>query len=790
FDAPHLQRINDFMNGKITATDIPNPGAAPGTIAQWGDGYSYANDNVDWFKAMYKPVALSQEHNISITGGSDKTTFYLSGNFLNANGLIAFNQDHSNRYGITAKINTKISDIFSINYSSRSIRDQTQLPSQLNGNLYSDMGRTGWPTLPLYDPNGFLFSAPSPILGIRDGGLAKHQQDTQYQQLQLVLEPIQGWKTIAELNYRTMNYFDHTDNLSTVNHDVQGNPLPISSSSSVYEKAYKENYFESNIYSTYEKSIQKHYFKVMFGGQTEQLQYRDVSASRNGIIVPSLPTLNTTSGNSYTGAVVAPSVSGQYQNWATAALFGRLNYNFDGKYLLEANLRYDGSSRFQPDKRWALFPSFSAGWNLAKEDFIKEYKFINTFKFRASWGRAGNQNTNNWYPTYLTVPVGTANGGWLLNGNPPNTTSAPGTLVSSTLTWETVQTTNLGLDFGFLNDRLTGSLDWYDRKTLNMVGPAIELPATLGVGVPPTNNTDLKTDGWEVQVGWQDHLQSGLGYSFRLSLSDNQTTILRYPNPTGSLGTYIAGQKTGNIYGYTTIGIAQTQAEMDAHLAASSNGQNVLGTNWGAGDIMYADYNHDGKIDAGTNTLSNSGDRHIIGNSTPRYQFGFNMHFDYRNFDLTGFFQGVLKQDFWNGSYYFWGVTGNQWYSGGLTSNLNYWRPAGDPLGENLNAYYPRPIFNTGKNQAVQTAYLQNAAYIRLKNLQIGYSLPGAMTKKWGVQRLRFYVAGDNLWTGSSIAKMFDPETVGGGSNAGGSIGIGNVYPLQKVISFGLSVTL
>jgi len=790
FDAPHIQRIQDFMSGKITATDIPTPNSAPGVTPQWGDGYSYGNDNVDWFKAMYKAVAVSQEHNLSITGGNDKTTYYLSGNYMNANGLMSFNQDLSNRYGITAKINTKVSDIFSINYSARSIREETQTPSGLGDGFYENLGRQGWPTLPLYDPNGYLFSAPSPALGMRDGGLQKHTQDTQYQQLQLVLEPIKGFKTFAELNYRTSNYFNHGDNLVTVNRDILGNPVPTTASSSVSEKAYKENYFESNIYSSYEKQINKHYFKIMAGEQTEQFAYRDVTASRNGIIVPSLPTLTTTSGISGAGLVVAPSVSGQYQNWSTAAFFGRLNYNFDEKYLIEANLRYDGTSRFLPASRWALAPSFSAGWNLAKEDFIKDYKFVNTFKFRGSWGRASNANTNSYYPTYLTIPVTTANGGaWLVNGAAPNTSSAPG-LVSSTLTWETVQTLGFGLDFGFLKDRLTGSFDWYDRKTLNMVNPGVELPVTLGVGVPPTNNTNLKTDGWEVQVAWQDHLQNGLGYNFRLSVWDSQTTILKYPNPTGTLNTYIAGQKYGNIYGYTTIGIAQTQAQMDAHLATSSNGQNVLGTNWGAGDIMYADYNHDGKIDAGANTIANSGDRHIIGNSTPRYNFSFNSHFEYKSLDLTFLFQGVMKQDYWNGSYYFWGVTSDQWHSGGLTSNMDFWRPAGDPLGENLNAYLPRPIFNTGKNQQVQTAYLQSAAYIRLKNMQLGYSLPASITKQWGIQRLRLYVAGDNLWTGSSIAKMFDPETISGGSTAEGSIGIGNVYPLQKVISFGLSVTL
>jgi TonB-linked SusC/RagA family outer membrane protein len=784
FDDAALQRIKDFQSGKITTTDIPNPS----NPTQWGDGYSYGNDNVDWFKAMYQSHAFSQEHNISLNGGNDKTTYYLSGNYLGQKGLLAINQDLFNRYGITAKVNTKISDILSVNYSARSIREEAQTPSALNDGFYENLGRQGWPTLPMYDPNGFLFSAPSPALGLAQGGLYKHQQDSQYQQVQLVLQPVKGWVTTAELNYRTMNYFDHYDYQQTYNHDVAGNPIIYGTSSSVSEKGYKENYFESNLYSSYERTIKKHYFKVLVGSQTEQLAYRDVYASRNGIIVPSLPTINTTSGNDYNGSVIAPSVSGQYQNWSTAAVFGRLNYNYADKYLLEANLRYDGSSRFRPDKRWAYFPSVSAGWNINKEDFLKNVKFIDVLKPRVSWGSAGNENTNNWYPTYVTIPVGTANGAWLVNGAPPNTANSPG-LVSSTLTWETVRTLNVGMDFGFLNNRLSGSFEWYNRKTLNMVGPAVELPVTLGTAVPPTNNTDLKTQGWELQVSWADHLTNGLGYSLRVNLWDNQTTVTRYPNPTGTLSTYIAGQKVGNIWGFTTVGIAKSQAEMDSHLASSSNGQSYFGTQWAAGDIMYADYNHDGKIDAGANTISNPGDQHVIGNTTPRYNFGVTMHLDYKGFDLNAFFQGTLKQDFWNGSYYFWGVTSDQWHSGGLVQNLDYFRASGDPLGENLNAYYPRPVFGTGKNQYVQTAYLQNAAYVRLKNIQIGYTLPNSLTKRFGIQRIRVYTSGDNLWTASKIAKMFDPETIAGGSTAENSIGQGNVYPLSKVVSFGLSVT-
>jgi TonB-linked SusC/RagA family outer membrane protein len=782
FSPEHLQRIKDYQDGKITASIIPN-----GQF--WADGYDRGNANVDWYNAIYKDHAFSQEHNLSLTGGGEKTSYYVSGNYLDQGGLMRFNTDGYKRYGVTAKINNKISDYVELNYSTRFLREELHRPSAMSDGLYEGLGRQGWPTLPLYDPNGFLYSSPSPALGLAEGGVDNTVKDWNYHQLQLVIEPVKGWRTFAEFNYRIQNQFRHWDAQQTYNHDVNGVPYLYGKDSNVYEYGFKENYFNTNIYSEYTKSLGKHNFKVLAGYQFESTQYRDVSAQRNGIIVSDIPTLNTTSGVDADGKVIAPAVSGQYQKWATTGVFGRLNYDYDGKYLLEGNLRYDASSRFRADQRWELFPSISGGWNVAREDFWKGLSdVIGTFKFRASYGSLGNQNTNTWYPTYAVMPVGTANGTWLVNGIQPNTSSGP-ELVSSTLTWETVKSYNVGVDFGMFKDRLTGSFDWYNRKTLNMVGPAPELPVTLGIGVPQTNNTDLKSIGYELEVAWKDRLKNGLGYNLKFLLSDNQTTVTRYPNETGSLDTYRAGQKLGEIWGFTTVGIAKTQQEMDAHLATLSNGQSVLGSQWSAGDIMYADYNGDGKLDYGNSTESAPGDRHLIGNNSPRYRVGLDIGFDFKGFDLRAFFQGVLKRDYWSDSYFFWGATNDKWWSTGLVQHEDYFRndPA-SPLGMNTDAYYPRPIFGTGKNQQEQTRYLQDASYIRLKNLQLGYRLPLNLVKRIGAQNVRIYASGENLVTWTKLSKIFDPETidylVNGNTNTGGS-----VYPLSKVVSLGLSVT-
>jgi TonB-linked SusC/RagA family outer membrane protein len=791
FNAAHLQRIKDYQNGVISTTTIPDPNNA----TRWADGYAAGNDNVDWYKAMFRARTLSQEHNFSLSGGSEKTQVYISGNYMGQQGLMKFNQDNFTRYGFTAKINSQLSDQVSVNYSTRFIREDYNRPSNLSNGFYSDLGRQGWPTLPLYDPNGNLFSSPSPALGMRDGGKDRNQKDYLYQQLQLVFEPIKGWKTFGEINYRTRNDFRHWDVQQTYNYDVANKPVLYNRNSEVYEFAYKENYFNANLYSEFSKTLGlKHFFKVMGGFQTEQNKFREFNATLNGIIVPSLPTLNTASGTDINGLPIAPTIRGQYNRWATAGFFGRLNYDYDGKYLFEANLRYDGSSRFREDVRWTLFPSVSVGWNVAREKFWEDnLSMINTFKFRGSYGQLGNQKPSDvnpqYYPTYRTITPVTSDGAWLINGARPNTASAPG-LISSTLTWETIKSYDFGLDFGAFNNRLTGSFDWFQRKTINMMGPAPTLPSILGTPVPQTNNTDMRTRGFEFEVAWNDQLKNGLGYKVRLLLSDYQTTITRYPNETYALDKYRTGQKLGDIWGYQTIGIAKSQEEMDSHLASLTNGgQSSFGSQWAAGDIMYADLNGDGRISEGANTLADPGDKKLIGNSTPRYTIGTDINLDYKGFDFRAFFQGVLKRDIWQGSYFFWGATNNMWWSTGLVEHSDYFRSdPNHPLGANTDSYYPRPLFNSGKNQQTQTRYLQDASYIRLKNIQLGYTLPGSITKKLAIQKLRFYLSGENVFTRTKMAKMFDPETVDGGTATDGT-GNGNAYPLSKVYAAGLSIT-
>jgi TonB-linked SusC/RagA family outer membrane protein len=790
FDAAWLQRIKDYQDGKLgNKTTIPN-----GT--HWAD-YGGANDNIDWYKEVYANWVPSQEHNLSANGGNENITYYVSGNFLGQTGLIKINPDKYQRYTATAKINAKLSKIASIGYNGRFIRTDFNRPATLTNSLSSDLGRQGWPILPLYDPNGYLFSAPSPVLGLRDGGRDKTQSDWYYHQLQLVLEPLKGWRILGDLNYRTNDVFRHWDSQTYYNHDINGVPYAYGNqTSNIHEEATRSNYFNPDLYTEYSKSLGNHNFKAMVGFQSELYKTRFFSAERNGIADPSIVALNATTGTDASGKIVAPSINGTYGDWSNTGFFGRLNYDYKGRYLLEANLRYDGTSRYQSDLMWNWFPSVSVGWNIANESFwnnLQEY--VGMLKIRGSYGALGNQNTTDFYPTYSVMPLKAASGNWLVNEVKPNITSIPG-LVSTTLTWEKVRTWDLGLDFGAFKNRLTGTFDYFTRFTDNMVGPAPELPVVFGAKVPVTNNTDLKTYGFELSLGWNDRLHNGLEYSIRVTLADSRTKIINYPNPAGSIDFnswtnptyYRAGEMVGEIWGYQTVGIAKTDQEMLDHLAALPNGgQKAVGSypTLGAGDIMYADLNGDGKIDKGSQTESNHGDLKIIGNNTPRYNFGIDLSSNWKGFDIRAFFQGVMKRDYYQDSYFFWGAwKWGIWWSSGLKDHLDYFRgDANNPLGQNLNSYYPRPEFGYDHNQQPQTKYIQNAAYIRLKNLQIGYTIPFTITKKVGIEKLRVFVSGENLWTFTKMAKMFDPETIDGGWNNSG-----NVYPLSKVLSFGLNV--
>lgn len=777
FDETTMQRIVDYQAGKITSGSQVRP-----------DGYYsenvLANANTDWFEKMYKKAVPSHEHNLSVSGGSDKITYLVSGSFMKQNGFINYNSDDFKRYTLNARIKANLSKFVTLVYGSKWIREDYDKPSYLGDLFYDSIART-WPTCPEYFDNGYY--GGTIINRLIYAGRNIDQKDQTYNQLQLIIEPIKDWKIYAEGNMRTVNRMNHSELLPIPWINAAGDMAygsldgsRAAGATEVTEQSWRDNYLTGNLYSDYFKQFDSgHYFKVMAGFNAELMKSRDIKGIMDNLITPDLPTLNTATEN--------PRTSGGYSHWATVGFFGRLNYNYKEKYLFEFNLRYDGTSRFLGDQRWGTFPSFSVGWNLARENFFMDLgnlkDYISTLKFRGSWGQLGNTNTEDLYPFYLTVPFKTQAGGWLIDGKKSNLSYAPG-LVSSMLTWETVESWNIGLDWGALNNRLTGSFEYYTRKTKDMVGPAPELPSILGTPVPDMNNADLKSYGFDLELSWRDKIGE-FSYGAKLVLSDNKLKVTRYPNENGIYSQWYSGKMSGELWGYETIGIAKSQEEMDQHLASLPNGgQDALGSQWSAGDIMYKDLNGDGKIDAGSSTLGDPGDKKIIGNSTPRYRFGLTLDGSWKGFDLSLFFQGVAKRDYLLSGPYFWGVKNGQWHSVGFDYHWDFFRPEGDPLGSNVDSYYPRPLFDQGgKNQQDQTRYLQNAAYVRLKNLQFGYTFPKAWVNKIGLQHLRLYFSGDNLFTITGLHGYYDPEALGDTGDK-----MGKVYPLARTYSIGMNI--
>lgn len=504
FVLDHVNRMEDYMNAvpcgpgqrrKVDGTIIY--AIDPDVNGQWLDGYANGIDNVNIFDEIYKGTTFNQEHNFSASGGNDRINYYVSFNYMHQDGFMKIGNDDLKRYNTTTKLNITLTDWLKLNLSTRFTRQDYEHPFFMdNWEYYELVGRSSWPNIPLYDRNGYYFNAPSVPLKLAEQGSKMRQTDNLYQQVGFMIEPIKNWVTHINFNYRINNVFNRSQQFAIYNHDINGEPYSSDLTSGIGEDISKENYYNFEVYSEYTHSFkEKHNLHVLVGSQIEDFKRQTHNLYRDGIILNSKPEVDLTTGLGSNGSVVSPTVGGQRSEWGLVGFFGRLNYDFEGKYLFEGNLRYDGSSRFRKNNRWKLFPSFSLGWNIAREEFfIPLQDVVGMLKLRASYGTLGNQNTNNWYQTYQTIKLNIAGGTWLQNGIKPNTSSAP-SLVSTELTWETVETYNIGLDWALFNNRLTGSFDYFVRNTNNMVGKSPELPAILGTDVPVTNNTNLRTSG-------------------------------------------------------------------------------------------------------------------------------------------------------------------------------------------------------------------------------------------------------------------------------------------------------
>lgn len=770
-----------------------NDPSLPQTIVNAAGEYEYYG-NTDWYGQLYKDHNSAREHNLAVSGNSGKADFLITGRYYSQDGLFRYNSDDYNIYNLRAKGSLQVYPWLSLynNADYSNMKYHNPLNVGEGGSIWRNIADEGHTMVPMFNPDGTLTYSAAYSVG--DYYYGKNGIDFNNR----VFRNTTGFVAqFFENVFRVKGdfTFQNTDN----NQKQKRVPVPYSRKPGVIEYVgtnYNDyqnvnqstQYMATNIYGEYEPKLKGgHYFKALGGFNFEQSTLNSISVLRNGLISEDATDINLALGQGIT-------TKGGWDRWDILGGFYRLNYSYNDRYLVEANGRYDGSSKFPSDQRYAFFPSVSAGWKISNEPFWKISKdLITNLKIRGSYGSLGNGSIASYA---FQEKFNISKSGRILNGVLPQKTSQPGVLPDG-LTWETSNTQNLGLDLGMLSNRLTITGDAYIRRTKDMFTVGMTLPAVFGTDVPKGNYADLKTKGWEVSVAWRDRLNVGgkpLNYGIRATVADYTAKITKYNNPDKRLSDYYAGQTVGEIWGYETAGYFTSAQDIanspkQTLIKASNTGQLL------PGDIKFADLNGDGVINDGDKTVDKPGDRKIIGNSTPRYTYGIGVDADWNNFSFSAFFQGVAKRDWYPGSEasVFWGQY-NRPYNKVPVSQLDkIWSET------NPDAYFPRYrgyVAQNGQGELTQaqTKYLQNAAYLRMKNVQVAYNLPLHLIQKIKLTNLRVFVSGENLLTWSplyKITKDIDPESINGSDRilTDGSSGNGNNYPILKSVTLGLTAT-
>lgn len=752
--------------------------------------YVYYNSDTDWIKELYKDSNPGMEHALSVTGGGENVNFALSGRLYNQDGVYRYSPDKYNRYNLRFKGDIKINEWLSANAISDFSSYSYKYPLTSFGGrnaILRLLAVSAFPIAPVFNPDGSLTRVGA--TGVGDFYYGKSFSLTQQNFLRntvglnaaIIKDKLNLKADFSYLYTNTKNNFKYI-------------PVPYSNAPGTIIRSgindYTENtanrsYYVGNIYADFSQSFGNHNLKLLGGWNLEYDKLTNVNISRDGLLLDDLSDFNLATGTNFR-------LTGGGQTSALSGVFFRANYDFKGKYLLELNGRYDGTSKFPVNKQFGFFPSASAGWRASEENFMQQTKsWLANLKLRASYGSLGNGNIA---PYTFLQTISASRGTVLVNGAYPSYIQQPG-VVSQNLTWETATTLDFGIDASLLKQRLSVTFDWYERKTKGMILAGTPLPAVFGASVPRENNGDLSTKGWELSLAWRDqiNLRKPLSYGIRLTLSDNETYITKFYNPTGTLSSSFKGQKWGDIYGFISDGLFQSEEEVLNHADQSFIKVSIL-NKFLPGDVKFRDINGDGKINRGLNTLEDPGDITVIGNSLPRYAYGITGDVSWNNFSLSAFFQGIGKRDWWPSveAAYFWGPYNRPYTFLPKAIDQNHWTP------ENPGAYYPRlrtytSIGSTPQLAVQQSRYLQNASYIRLKDLTVGYTLPKSLISKVRLTNARIFVTGQNLWTWSPmyrITKDFDPEVIEGSDpEVANGQGDGFSYPMLKTYTVGLNLT-
>lgn len=750
-----------------------------------GDYVYYGS--TDWLKELYADVIPSTEHAISFSGSKEKLSFYFSGHYMGQGGIFRYNSDKYRMYNMRAKGAMQVLPWLSLEnnfsfslmtYFTPILNHPTETP------VYRRISDEAFPIAMLKNPDGTLTQNASIVFGsFISGNNYQEYKDMEFANTsRFVIDLSKNLDLSGDFTYKYTPRVE-SDLYTPVPYSKKPGEILERGESKIRYWDKKTDYLGANIYLSYKNSFDKHTFEGLVGYNYENSYYKNLYIQRYGVINPELPDFSLIDGANIT-------IQGGGNEWTTLGGFFRLNYNYSDKYLFELNGRYDGSSKFPEKQQFGFFPSFSGAWRISEENFWSS-KSVSNMKLRASFGSLGNGNVS---PYQFLETMAVSKSTYIINGGLPNYTSKPN-VIPDGLTWEKVTSANAGIDLGLFDNRLSASFDYYNRYTIGMFTEGTPVPAVFGASVPKGNYADLKTKGWELSLQWSDQINSvkTIKYDIRLILSDYVAEITKYNNPQKLISTYYEGGKVGDIWGFVTDGFFTDMTDIAIHADQSYVRVSAANTPL-PGDVKFRDLDGNGIIDLGKSTVDDPGDKKIIGNDQPRYRFGISTKAEWNNFFFTAFFQGIGRRDFWPGvdNSLFWGPYNRPYSFHPKYVVENMWSE------DNTDTYFPRLRGYTAINTRAelrmeQTKYLQNAAYIRLKNLTLGYTVPKLMTQKLGLEVIKVFFTGQNLWVYSPMfkhGKNMDPDvTDGADPELNANSGNGMRYPMLKTFTLGVNIT-
>jgi TonB-linked SusC/RagA family outer membrane protein len=762
---PSWQQAEMFNQAKLNegtpANNLPWSADKIQKLKDGSDPYNYPD--TDWLGAFYKRAALQTNHYLRVSGGDGNSQYSFSLGYFDQNGNVdgLRNQKYSSRFNI----NTKVSDKFSINGNLAYQYMPFEEPISSYAPSFSQMLRLVnniSNTVVNQYPNGQYgyVGDGNPMAWLNSGSENKTIATT------LTANFSADWELVKNLHFRPAVQYRGTSGqrkqfMEKIEYFSQstGAVTKTQGPNQLYQTSDKNTYYNLQALLDYKIDLgEKHHLSFLGGATKEYSLYEFMSAYRQDFLNNELTEIDA-------GPSSGQKTEGHSNDWALQGYFGRFNYNYNDRYLFEANYRYDGSSRFIGDNRWAAFPSFSAGWNISNEQFFEPIReVVNSLKFRASWGQLGNQQANssdrdnsNYYPAYATVESGQnySFNQSLAPGIAPNDGANPNAK------WETTTATDFGLDVSFLNNKLSFTVDYFTKVTDDIL-MTLPVGEVYGLKAPVVNAGSVSNKGWEFSGKYNTNIGDvNLDMGANLTYIDNEITDLKGVGPIVGPGSYTfqdVGYPINSLYGYKCEGIFRTQQEILDHATQNSN--------TAPGDLKYTDINKDGKID--------SGDRTYLGTYFPKTTYGFNIGATYKAFEISAFFQGAAGVKA-NGASMIGAIGGSSVKPTSAFSD--YWTV------DNPDASFPRLWSSYKQNDPISTPssfWVKDASYLRLKSLMIAFNFPESLNKKMGIANAKIYYSGQNILTFTKFYSWIDPEI--------GSTASITSYPQVVTNSIGLTI--